>query len=157
MARPGETEVFRLTPEIGKCYEHAESTRQEYVGGGQFRHYTTNEPRYVGEFMKTVRDGYGDGGTVVSYFFDSRTVTENQVNYSYEGNTCFREVPCPTRMERRGHAVTAWFRARGVPEKDLKDTMTRHVGNLIKNNTVGGKRNTYRKKAHRRRHTRRNN
>lgn len=157
MARPGETEVFRLTPEIGKCYEHAEATRREYIGGGQSRYYTTNEPKYVGEFMKTLRYGYGDGGTVISHFLDSKTVTENKVDYSYAGDTCFREVPCPSRMERRGHAVAAWFRARGIPEKDLKTSMMRHAGNLITNNTVGGKRNTYRKRVHRRKHTRRNN
>ena len=89
-----EIEVFRITPnpEINKCYEHAEATRVE----GRFpneRYFTTNTPRYVGRFIKRVRQGFGDGGRITDYFEDNNG-NEQTVDYSYEGKTCFREVPC---------------------------------------------------------------
>jgi hypothetical protein len=36
-----EIEVFRLSPEVGKCYEHAESTRKTGYFPNE-RHFTTN-------------------------------------------------------------------------------------------------------------------
>ena len=29
MARAGEIEVFRINPEVGKCYKHVEATRND--------------------------------------------------------------------------------------------------------------------------------
>jgi hypothetical protein len=83
-------EVFRIQPEVGeKCYEHAEATYvQDFT-----RYFTTNPPRYVGRFMKQVRWGFGDSGGARDYFVDNYGETQI-VEYSYLGNTCFREVPC---------------------------------------------------------------
>jgi hypothetical protein len=92
MARP-EMEIFRISPEEGKCYEHIEATRSQYMRGmANRRYFSTNQPRYVGKFIREERSGYGDSGQVWAIFNDSGT--ENRVKYSYEGNTCFIEAPC---------------------------------------------------------------
>jgi hypothetical protein len=87
-----EVEVFRITPEVGKCYEYAESTRTQGRYPNQ-RRFTINTPLYVGRLTRTETGGYGDNGWKRDYFQDN-TGTEHVVNYSYEGNTCFREVDC---------------------------------------------------------------
>jgi len=80
-----ETEVYRLTPEEGKYYEYAECTRK----AGKYpneRYYTTKPLQYVGKFIKHNSVGYGDNA-------DHWATFENGVvHYSYEGNTCFKEV-----------------------------------------------------------------
>jgi hypothetical protein len=86
-AREGEFEVFQLSPEVGKCYEHIEATRKEYIGDGKSRYFTTNTPRYVGKFIRQERYGSGDGQEVTDIF------DNGSVEYSY-GYTCFIEVPC---------------------------------------------------------------
>ena len=92
MGKASEIEVFRITPEVGKCYEHIEATRSEYMGQGKHRYFSENSPRYVGKFTREVRMGSGDGQTVEAFFDDNGS--ENSVNYSYEGYTCFIEVQC---------------------------------------------------------------
>ena len=90
-AAAAEVEVFRITPTPGKCYEHAEYTRQE----GRYpatRYYYSGQPRYVGKHIRDERRGFGNGGEYFSFFDDNGTV--NRVDYSYEGHTSFREVPC---------------------------------------------------------------
>ena len=91
MARP-EMEVFRISPEEGKCYEHIEATRSQYIRGGNRRYFSNNEASYVGKFIREIRRGYGDGGEVWAIFNDNGK--ENRIKYSYEGHTCFIEVPC---------------------------------------------------------------
>jgi hypothetical protein len=93
-----EFEIFRITPTTdGKCYEYAESTRRE----GRYpkeRYFTKTQPLYVGHLVRSETGGYGDGGWRRDYFQDNEK--EHIVNYSYEGNTCFREVPCrPTLIQ----------------------------------------------------------
>ena len=86
-------EVFRIEPEVGeKCYEYAESTTTEGKWPDE-KHFTNIEPLYVGRFIKSEIGGRGDGGWRRDYFQDNKG-TEHVVNYSYEGKTCFREVPC---------------------------------------------------------------
>lgn len=88
-----EFEVFRITPEVNeKCYEYAESTRKEGRWPNE-RRFTNVKPQYVGRLIKFETGGYGDNGWRRDYFQDD-TGKEHVVNYSYEGNTCFREVPC---------------------------------------------------------------
>ena len=89
-----EIEVFRITPEVGeKCYEYAESTRSQGSRPNEKR-FTNVQPRYVGRLIRFETGGWGDGGWRKDYFEDNNGI-EQVVNYSYEGNTCFREVPCP--------------------------------------------------------------
>jgi len=97
--RLGETEVFFNRPEEGKCYEHAEATRKEWIDGRR-RYFTTNMPKYVGKFVKQTHSGTSDGIEVHSYFKDSRTGETHEIAHSYEGNTCFREVPCRWALTR---------------------------------------------------------
>jgi hypothetical protein len=87
-----ETEVFRIEPVVNKCYEHAEYTRKE----GRYpneRYFTNIPPRYVGEYIRSERGGWGDGGWKTDYFRDLDGI-EKAIDYSYEGRTSFREVPC---------------------------------------------------------------
>jgi hypothetical protein len=94
MAQAGETQVYRKIPVVGdKCYEHVEATRSVNVGNGKRKYYSTNVPTYVGKFVRQERIGpYGDGQYVFDYFDDNGR--ETKVAYSYEGLTCFNEVPC---------------------------------------------------------------
>jgi hypothetical protein len=97
MSKVGETEVFRITPDIGKCYMHAEHTRQS----GSYpkeRYFSNSKPNYVGQCIGTFRDGYGDGANSWSIFNDNGI--ENRVDYSYEGKTSFIEVPCQEPTEK---------------------------------------------------------
>lgn len=88
-------EVFRITPEVGeKCYEYAEADSRLTKGNWPNQKFFTNvPPLYVGRLIRFVTGGYGDNGWRTDYFEDN-TGREHVVNYSYEGNTCFHEVPC---------------------------------------------------------------
>ena len=108
MAQQGEIEVFRITPVEGNCYEHIEATRSQYIGGGNHRYFSRNAPRYVGKYIKTLRYGYGDGGSVIAVFQDG--LTENRVDYSYEGNTCFIEVRCRIESTIKSKALNQTVR-----------------------------------------------
>ena len=82
-----EVEVFRLTPVLNRCYEHAEYTRIQ----GHYpnlRYFVNVPPRYVGEFIRRTGNGFRR-----DYFRDLNG-NENAVIHSYEGLTAFREVPC---------------------------------------------------------------
>lgn len=92
MAEAGEVEVFRITPQVGKCYQHVEATRDDYIQGKR-RYFSTNTPRYVGVFLRHEQYGQRNGADHYDFFDDNGT--ENKVTYSYEGMTCFIEVPCP--------------------------------------------------------------
>jgi len=81
------TEVFRLTPKLGKCYMYAEATSRQGHWPRE-KYFTTNELQYVGVFKAH------DYATHIGVF--DNYGTEVQVNYSYEGNTCFIEIPLPT-------------------------------------------------------------
>ena len=146
MAAPGEIEVFRISPEVGKCYEHVEATRNVYVGGGNYRYFTTNVPTYVGQHIRKERQGYGDGGSSWEIFYDSRAAKEKRVGYSYAGLTCFREVPCPSAEERRGHAVASWLGSQmAEPAANLGAVASlRPV--LTQEKRAGSRRRNYRKK-----------
>ena len=82
-------EVFRLTPEVGKCYSTAEFTEKVGRYPNIELYYTTYPLRYVGRYLRTERYGSGDGMTATS-FFDNNGII-NMVEYTYEGTTCFVE------------------------------------------------------------------
>jgi hypothetical protein len=103
MAKEGEIEVFQITPEVDKCYEHVEATRLEIIVPGKFRYFTTNQPRYVGKFIRKELHGSGDGQESINIFDNGR------VNYSYEGYTCFNEVPCREVEETKPEEKKSWF------------------------------------------------
>jgi len=92
MAKAGEVEVFRINPEVDKCYEHIEATRSESAGGWQRRYFSENQPIYVGKFLRSEQHGAGNGASHYAFFDDNGK--ENKIQYSYEGRTCFKEVAC---------------------------------------------------------------
>jgi hypothetical protein len=81
-------EVFRITPEVGKCYYTVEATESQYLGNGNFKYFTTNSYIFCGKYLRTERYGFGDGQEVVSIF--EKDGKEFRVEYSYEGFTCFK-------------------------------------------------------------------
>jgi len=85
-------EMFRISPELNKYYEYAEYTHKEGNYPNQ-RYFINTLPRYVGMFIRRMEGGYCDGSWRTDYFLDENG-NEISVNYSYEGTTCFREVPC---------------------------------------------------------------
>ena len=96
-----EIEIFRIDPEEGKCYDHAEATRKEYKSGfgngigsraSVTRYFTTNTPEYVGQYLRTERRGSGEDRQ--SFYIFNRNNREHSVEASYDGMTCFSEVPC---------------------------------------------------------------
>lgn len=105
MANSGEKEVFRIMPELGKCYEHAESTRRVGVHPRERSFAPGNNVRYVGELINIEQGGFGDGS------WRTDTFRHNGINtvvpYSYEGNTCFIEVPCKEKYKVDDIAVSA--------------------------------------------------
>ena len=100
MAQAGEVEVFRITPEVGKCYEHIEATRSvEAKQGPDHRYFSTKQRSYVGKFVKNVKEGSGNGIEHFAIFDDNGK--ENKIQYSYKGFTCFIEVECKTGGGKR--------------------------------------------------------
>jgi hypothetical protein len=90
-----EEEVFRdVNPVVGRCYDHVEATRRE--GRYPNIHYfapTLNRVN-VGRFVREERRGFGDGQQIYAIFVDNNG-QERRVQYSYGGDTCFIERPCP--------------------------------------------------------------
>ena len=96
-----EIEVFRICPVVNKFYEHAEYTHSLGRYPNQ-RYFTNIPPKYVGEFIRSERGGWGDGGWQTDYFKNlNGDITS--INYSYEGRTSFREVPCHQKPLPREH------------------------------------------------------
>lgn len=89
-----EVEVYRAILEVGKYYETAEYTRKTGTWGQRNeKYFTTNNLIYVGRYIKTERSGWGDGSRVWSVFDDNGKIIN--VEYNYEGTTCFRETSEP--------------------------------------------------------------
>jgi hypothetical protein len=84
-----DIEVYRITPEVGKYYEHAEYTRRE--GRYPNERYYAKQPKYVGKFIRCEEGGYRDNHWRTDYFRDAEGM-EHVVPYTYEGTTAFREV-----------------------------------------------------------------
>ena len=100
MAAPGEKEVFRIIPTMGKCYEWGESTRSSGGYPNERRFAPEQNVIYVGELVNVATGGYGDGGWRTDTFINRETGIQTQVPYSYSGRTCFIEVSCSNNMSR---------------------------------------------------------
>ena len=85
-----DKEVFRLTPTIGKHYEHAECTRKEGKWPSEKYYAPFEKVIYVGVLIKIDEGGAGDSGWRTDTFRKDNKIT--LVPYSYSGNTCFIEV-----------------------------------------------------------------
>ncbi len=80
-----ECEVFRMTPEEGKYYKTTTYTRKN-----NNKYYSTNELRYVGQYIRHASCGVRDSAEHYA-IFDNNGL-EEYVHYTYEGTTCFIEV-----------------------------------------------------------------
>jgi hypothetical protein len=67
-----EIEVFRITPIVGRCYQHVEATREQGYGTN-LRYFTTNAPRYVGRFVEQRTTGLGEGASISFFFIDNKS------------------------------------------------------------------------------------
>ena len=84
------TEVFRLTPVIGKAYKHAECTHRTGIYPKTQYFAPTANVKDVGTLIEIQQGGFGDGAWRKDvYDNDGKTTI---VEYSYEGNTCFIEI-----------------------------------------------------------------
>jgi len=121
-----EIEVFRCEPIPGKYYEHAEATRK--TGDWRTERCFATHATYVGQFIRCMRWGYGDNGGCAA-FFDLDGVSV-RVDYSYEGNTCFREVPelSPQRLwNRRKHVMLFVENERNHVEETSQEQEQEHT------------------------------
>lgn len=86
-------EVYRIYFIPGHHYETVEATESVWNPFTKaHKYYTTNTYRYVGRFLRTERIGpYGDGQEINEIF--ELNGNEVKVPLSYEGFTCFREIP----------------------------------------------------------------
>ena len=82
-------EVYRTKPIVGKLYYHAEYDNSEGRYPNTRYFVDKNKLKFVGEYVKHMSYGYGDGSRHYGHFLlDSKEVI---VEYSYEGRTCFKE------------------------------------------------------------------
>ena len=87
-----EVEVLRISVFAkDKCYAFAMKTRRsgEYPNE---RYYTTNMPQFLGKHVRAERWGFCDGSGGADTFVDDAG-KKTRIEYDYEGNTCFTEVP----------------------------------------------------------------
>jgi hypothetical protein len=104
MAKPGEKEVFRITPVIGKCYEWAESTRTSGRYPNEKRFAPEQNVIYVGELINISEGGFSDGSWRTDTFINHETGARKKVPYSYEGKTCFIEK-CPLEIKTTTRSI----------------------------------------------------
>ena len=94
-----EVEVYRVTPTKRKHYYAVLATRSYYDkqqpnswgGKGNHRYFAPpSHRRYMGEFVESRRDGYGDGGNCWEIYLKGGVFYE--LNLDYEGMTCLEET-----------------------------------------------------------------
>ena len=134
-----EVEVFRIQPVANKCYEHAEYTRREGRYHQQERYFTNVPPRYVGEYIRSESGGSGDGSWHRDFFKDVNG-DEIRIDYSYEGRTSFREVPCRRRTLPREliHSIATKRRMPKLKDLALYQMRTSQIADLRERGIMGG-------------------
>jgi hypothetical protein len=138
LARAGELQVFKITPEVGKCYEHIEATRSVYMGGGNRTYFSTNQPVYVGKYLSFLRiGGYGDGAENFAIF------QNGEIRMSTD--TCFIEVPC--KLDQAVHIISEKAR----DESAAPGTGPANAGIKVPNGAEGGHRRKTQRKQRRQR------
>ena len=85
-------QVYRLTPVIGQYYEYTEADTVTCVYPNQI--YTSRtKPVYVGQYINSYGFGYGDNRVCIYHFKNNITKKIDEIRLSYEGRSCFKEVP----------------------------------------------------------------
>ena len=85
-------QVYRLTPVVGKYYEYTEADTVTCVYPNQI-HFSKTKPTYVGQYIKKNEYGYCDNKETIYHFKNNITKKIHVIRLSYEGRSCFREVP----------------------------------------------------------------
>jgi hypothetical protein len=90
-AKPKEYLVVR-SPIVDKYYEATFWDRKEGHWSNE-KHYVkeTTKREYAGKYLRTRREGYGDGADHWAIFL--RDGKEIEIEYDYDGNRAFYEVP----------------------------------------------------------------
>ena len=154
IARAGEQQVFKIILEVGKCYEHIEATRYVYMGGENRTYFSTNQPVYVGKYLRDVRvGGYGDGAEIFAIFQNP----EEEKTIRISVNTCFVEVPCKLDVDisskARDQAVrNIYEKATGesaAPGTGPANLIRAFAGIKVPKGAEGGRRSGHRRKTHR--------
>lgn len=99
---PEEVECFRMPWPDGefskdKCYEYTYATRKSWefnplLRRKDWRYFTTKAFVYAGKWLRSDRNGWGDGGDCWEVFRsdDGETI----VNWDYDATLCWRECRC---------------------------------------------------------------
>lgn len=82
---------FNKTENKGKCYTFALKTKTMGQRPNE-THWTTNPLKYLGVHDHSEEWGQGDGQGGAETF--NNNGIETRIEYDYNGNTCFTEVPC---------------------------------------------------------------
>jgi hypothetical protein len=100
---PEEMECFRMPWPDGKfspdkCYEYTYATRKswEYIpelGRQDWRYFTNKGFTYAGKWLRSDRNGWGDGGDYWEVFH-SNGDGETIVYWDYDATLCWRECRC---------------------------------------------------------------
>lgn len=77
MAREGETEVFNVTPMVGRCYNYTPATSFRSVpkGGaslGFYRYFTKLAPEYVGQCTNYTLTGGAEGENLAEFELEGK-------------------------------------------------------------------------------------
>ena len=84
---PGETQIFRLIPVVGRSYKSAVATRKVWDSIYEpWLYYTTQPLRFMGRFVRSESSGSGDGKTYAEFF--DLSGQEVRLDYDYEETTC---------------------------------------------------------------------
>lgn len=99
---PEEVECFRMPMPDGefskdKCYEYTYATRKSWefiplLGRKDWRYFTTKAFVYAGKWLRSDRNGWGDGGDCWEVFRSDDG--ETFVNWDYDATLCWRECRC---------------------------------------------------------------
>ena len=104
-AHPEEIECFRMPLPDGefskdKCYEYTYATRKswEYIpelGRQDWRYFTNKGFTYAGKWLRSDRNGWGDGGDCWEVFHSNGDGDgETIVYWDYAATLCWRECRC---------------------------------------------------------------
>ena len=84
---PGETQIFRLIPVVGRSYKSAVATRKAWDSIYEtWLYYTTQPLKHMGRFVRSESYGSGDGKTYTEFF--DLSGQEVRLDYDYDRITC---------------------------------------------------------------------
>lgn len=134
---PEEVECFRMPMPDGefskdKCYEYTYATRKSWefiplLGRKDWRYFTTKAFVYAGKWLRSDRNGWGDGGDCWEVFRSDDG--ETFVNWDYDATLCWRE--CRYDGDGDGDEV------RTITRSIMDEMITTIEENSVSNDTNG--------------------